>query len=150
MADLTAGYHQVTIRPEDRGLFRFLLGDGCYRYTRAPMGFVNSGHHFVSEIMRLLQDLDLIMEVDDALIQAPNEEELLDKFEALLKRCRIHNIRLARRKLKFGPVVVFAGYQIGGNDSYRPEKKKIDALADINPPTNIKELRSYLGVVNCL
>ena len=49
------------------------------------MGFVNLGHHFISEIMRLLQDLDLIMEVDDALIQAPNEEELLDKFEALLK-----------------------------------------------------------------
>ena len=93
------------------------------------MGFVNSGNHFVSEIMHLLQDLDLIMEVADALIQAPNEEELLDKFEALLKRCRIHNIRLARWKLKFGLVVVFAGYQIGGNDSYRPDKKKIDALA---------------------
>ena len=84
-ADLKAGYHQVTIRPEDRGLFGFLLSDGCYRYTHAPMGFCNSGHHFVSEILRLVQDLDLIMEVDDALMQAPNEEELFDKFEALLK-----------------------------------------------------------------
>ena len=46
--------------------------------------------------------------------------------------------------------MIFAGYQIGGNDSYRPEKKKIDALAEISPPTNLKELRSYLGIVNCL
>ena len=46
--------------------------------------------------------------------------------------------------------MIFAGYQIRGNDSYRPEKKKLDALAEINPPTNLRELRSYLGVVNCL
>ena len=120
------------------------MNDGCYRYTRAPISFCNRGHHFVSKIMRL------IMEVDDTLMQAPNEEELFDKFKALLKCCRLHNIRLACRKLQFRLIVIFAGYQIGGNNSYRPEKKKIDALVEICPPTNLRELCSYMEVVNCL
>ena len=52
--------------------------------------------------------------------------------------------------MQFGLIVIFAGYQIGGNYSYRPEKKKIDALTEISPPGNLKELCSYLGVVNGL
>ena len=113
------------------------------------MSYVNSGHYFVSEIMRLVQDLYLIMEVDDALMQAATEEELINKFEALLQRCRLHNIWLARRKLQFRPIVIFTGYQIVDNDSYRPARKKKEALAMLKPQENLRELRSYLGLVNC-
>ena len=67
-SNLMAGYHQVTIRPEDRGLFSVLLSDRCYRYMHAPMSYYNSGHRFVLEVMRLVQDLNLVMEVDDTLM----------------------------------------------------------------------------------
>ena len=97
----------------------------------------------------MVQDLNLVMEVDNALMQAPSEDELLNNFKALLQHCRLHNIWLVRRKLQFRPFVMFVGYQIGGNDSYCPEKKKIEALAVIKPPGNLKELLSYVRLVNC-
>ena len=149
MTYLRSNYQQVIIHPEDRGLFGFLLSDGCYRYTCAPMGSVNSGHHFVSEIMRLVQDLDMVMEVDDGLMQAPTDKSLFTKFEALLECCQLHNIKLARRKLQYRSVVIFARYEIGSNQAYRPKRKKVEALEAIEPQKTVKELHSYLGVINC-
>ena len=45
--------------------------------------------------------------------------------------------------------MIFASFEIGSNDSYRPEKKKVEALAAIQPSRMVKELRSFMGLVNC-
>ena len=44
--DLVEGYHQVTIREEDRDLMATLLPWGKYRYTCLLMGLCPSGDHF--------------------------------------------------------------------------------------------------------
>ena len=45
--DLLSGYHQVAIKDADRKYFAFMLDEGkqggCYVYTVAPIGIVNSG-----------------------------------------------------------------------------------------------------------
>merc|ERR1712082_119798 len=91
--DLLSGYHQIAIKKTDRRFFTFMLDEGgkqggCYQYTVAPMGFVNSGHYFVKSLSLLLADLEVLSEVDDLLLEGDNEEEVLKKFEKLLERCR--------------------------------------------------------------
>ena len=84
--DLLSGYHQVAIKDQDRKYFAFMLDEGkqggCYVYTVAPMGFVNSGHYFVNSLSLLLAGLEVLSEVDDLLLKGDTEEEVLGKFEA--------------------------------------------------------------------
>ena len=44
--DSTSGYHQVELSKEARRYFNFILPQGRFRHTVAPMGFVSSGEWF--------------------------------------------------------------------------------------------------------
>ena len=56
VVDLLSGYHQVAIKEEDKHLFTFMIDQGIFNYTSAPMGFCNSGHQFVNNLSLLLAD----------------------------------------------------------------------------------------------
>merc|ERR1712101_31264 len=145
--DLLSGYHQIAIKEADRRFFTFMLDEGgkqggCYQYTVAPMGFVNSCHYFIKSLSLLLADLDVLSVVDDLLLEGESEEEVLRKFEKLLDRCRQYNIRISKRKIQFGQSVVFAGLHLGGENGYKPAQEKCEAIINLSPPTSVKEVRS--------
>jgi hypothetical protein len=56
---------------------------------------------------------DILKIEDDALLQAPSEEELLVKFRIVLTSCREGNLTLSREKVCWGQEISFAGYIIG-------------------------------------
>ena len=56
---------------------------------------------------------------------------------------------LSRPKLQIGQSVVFAGYEIS-LDGVSPEPKKTDAISKFPIPSNVSELRSFLGLFNQL
>jgi hypothetical protein len=56
---------------------------------------------------------DILKSVDDALLQAPTEEELLVKLCIALASCREGNLTLSREKVCWGQEISFAGYIIG-------------------------------------
>ena len=60
-------------------------------------------------------------------------------------RCQEKYIKLATYKLEFGKKIDFAGTHIGGPEGYRPTTAKINGIIDLPAPTNIMELRSFLG-----
>ena len=57
---------------------------------------------------------------------------------------------MARHKLEFGREVDFAGTHIGGQEGFRPTTAKIEGIINMSHPTNITELRSFLGAWNQL
>ena len=145
-ADLLQGYHQLELATESRNLFCFALESGIYRYLRCPMGYSRSSHYFNKVVQKHLEDIPQThVEVDDLLIEGANHEEAIKIFRTVLERCREKNIKLARHKLEAGPEVDFAGIHIGGPQGFRPTQAKIDALIKLSPPTNLTELRSFIG-----
>ena len=88
------------------------------------------------------------IEVDDLLIEAEQMQEALDTLRKVLTRCREKNIKLARHKLEFGKEIDFAGTHLGGPDGYRPTTAKIEGIINMPAPTNLTELRSFLGCWN--
>ena len=90
------------------------------------------------------------IEVDDLLIEAEQMEEALDILRKVLTRCREKNIKLASYKLEFGKDIDFAGTDLGGPDGYRPTTAKIEGIINMPAPTNLTELRSFLGCWNQL
>lgn len=144
------GYYQVPIAEESRNLTTFLLPSGRYRYARLPMGLSPSSDGFCSRTDHFLRPVpDLLKIVDDALLQAPTKQELLRNFKITLQCCRRHNLTLARRKVKMGQEISFAGYIIS-DGGVKPDPKRVVALTQFKRPKDVTEVRSFLGLVNQL
>ena len=90
------------------------------------------------------------MEINNLLWEGTTMEEVLSTLRKVLIRCREKNIKLARHKLEFGKEIDFTGTHIGGPDGYRPTMAKINGIIDLPAPTNIIELRLFLGCWNQL
>ena len=146
--DMTSGYHQVRLSKEARKYMTFLLPQGKFRYTVAPMGFVASGDWFNTLTDRVLDKIPGVQkEVDDILGQAVDNAGLAEQLREVLQRCHDNNITLSKKKMEVGDDVHFAGFMVGV-PGCRPDPHKIVALKNFKTPTNPTEVRSFLGAVN--
>ena len=113
------------------------------------MGYSHSSHYFNKVVQKHLEDISKVhVEVDDLLTEGHNHEEAINTFRQVLERCREKNIKLARHKLEVGQEVDFTGIHIGGPQGFRPTQVKIDALINLSPPSNLTELRHFIGCWN--
>ena len=148
--DAVHGYFQVPLDAKSSRLTTFLVESGRYRFKRAPMGLNPSSDHFCERSDRTFQPVEGILKiVDDGLLQAPTERDLLEKFELVLECCRKSSLTLSRKKLEMGQSVTFAGHIIS-SDGVKPEPRRTDAIRKFPRPTNVSEMRSFLGLVNQL
>jgi hypothetical protein len=71
----------------------------------------------------------------------------LDKLKLVLTRLRAAGLKVNADKSKFcAHETEYLGY-ILTRDGIKPQTNKIEAILAINPPTNVKELRRFLGMV---
>ena len=146
--DLTSGYHQIPLSKEARKYFNFLLPQGRFRYTSAPMGFIASGDWFNHVTDRCFRGIPGIQkEVDDILGHAETNASLAEQLREVLKMCQEYNICLSKKKMEVGEDVHFAGFMVGV-PGCRPDPGKIVALKNFKTPTTATEMRSFCGAVN--
>ena len=68
----------------------------------------------------------------------------------LLDRCRIHNVKISRRKFKIGRSLEFGGFLIDGTSGelrIGPDPSRIEAIRSMKVPESKKQVREFLGVV---
>ena len=99
--------------------------------------YVVNGHPFCKKI------------VDDILIWAKDENELINNCRTILNRCRELNISISEKKLEVLHSITFAGH-IVSNKGITPDPNLTTAIKDFPQPTNISELRSFVGLANQL
>jgi hypothetical protein len=88
--------------------------------------------------------------VDDLLIHNATFPEHVCNVIQVLERCREHGITLNPKKFAFGKQnVTYVGYQVG-TEGIAADPTKLNAIAKFPTPTNISELRSFMGLVNQL
>jgi hypothetical protein len=87
--------------------------------------------------------------VDDILVQAATEEELIAQVTSVLDRCRKHNLILSLKKLEFGESVTFAGFKIS-KDGVEPDPAMTLAIKDFPVPMDVTGTRSFLGLAQQL
>ncbi len=148
--DATHGYFQIPLDEESSYLTTFLVPQGKFRYTVAPMGLNASGDEFCARSdVPFYGHEGTFKLVDDGLTQGHSIDQLRDRLRSLLLDCRKAGITLSKRKFDIGQKVKFAGHVIS-KDGVFPDPAKLRAITDFPVPTDLTGLRSFLGLANQL
>ena len=86
--------------------------------------------------------------LDDVVVTGKTEEEHLSNLEEVLSRLERAGLRLNRSKSAFMlPCVEYLGHRISA-EGIQPTQEKVRAVIQAPPPTNVSQLRSFLGAIN--
>ena len=84
---------------------------------------------------------------DDVIVHGRDEQEHDARLAAFLQRCRIQLNR--DRFVLNNTEITFMGRQITSG-GLQADPEKVKALTEIKSPTNVEEIRRFLGLVNYL
>ena len=86
--------------------------------------------------------------LDDVVVPRKSPQEHRDALEEVLLRFKDANLRLQRKKCKFGVTsVTYLEHQIGP-DGVQPTAEKVRAVEHAPAPRGVKELQAWLGLIN--
>ena len=149
--DLIMGYYQLLLSQRTSNLTTFMLPFGCYRYKRLPMGLNISPDVFQRLLIGLFSDLPFVnCYIDDiAIISNGDYQDHLGKVAIVLDRLQNSGLQVNVLKsfwVTTGPVE-YLGF-ILTPQGIKPQPKKIQAIKDLKAPTNRKQLRRIIGIIN--
>ena len=146
--DLTKGYWQIPVAPEDMHKTAFVTPDGQYEFTRMPFGMVNSGATLVRGLRKILDGMPGVGSyVDDIVIYSDSWEDHIKTLKELFGRLRKARITARPTKSLLGASrMEFLGHQVGG-DVITPSRDNLEKVRNTARPTTKKQVRSFLGLV---
>lgn len=148
--DLASGFFQFKLREEDMEKTAFSIEGEHLEYTRMPMGLTNSPATMQRAMTRIFGELlhkGVEVFVDDILIYSEDWESHLKLFKEVVKRLKLNNIQVKQKKCCFGEKEVhYLGFIIG-NGQKRADPQKVKGILEMTAPSNVKDLRSFLGMI---
>jgi transposase InsO family protein len=147
--DLKHAFWQIPMRESDREKTAFICGNRLWQYRRMAFGLKNSPATFQRCISNAIGENDYsIAYLDDVIIFSHTVEDHLTHIEEILKRLSKHNLNAKLSKCEFfKPSLTFLGH-IVSSDGIKVCSDKVTAVREFPVPTNVKELRSFLGLSN--
>jgi transposase InsO family protein len=149
--DLRSGFWHQSLTPESKEKSSFTCHLGCFQFKRLPFGLKNSPLAFASAISSVMAGLEtkfLSVFIDEFFIFSPDYSTHLDHLSQVFTRLRNANLTLHPSKCTFGAQTIkFLGFIVSKN-GLQPDPKKVEAIRTFPAPSNQKQLRSFLGIVN--
>ena len=86
--------------------------------------------------------------LDDILVTGRTEEEHIKNLDIVLERLEGAGLRLKKEKCQFMlPEVEYLGHKVS-RQGLQPTNKKIQAVENAPEPSNVLQLKSFLGLIN--
>jgi hypothetical protein len=145
------GYYNIRLDPASSSLCTLVLPWGKYKYKRLLMGIKNSPDIFQEKINELMTGLEEVVRayLDDILIITKGSyEDHLAQVDKVFKRLQKAGLQVNVGKSKFAvQELEYLGYWLTPN-GIRPVAKKIETIKNLEHPKTIKQVRSFLGMIN--
>ena len=147
--DLHSGYHQLKIRNSDIPKTAFTTRYGLYEYTVMSFGLTNARAYFMYMMNKVFMEyLDkfVVLFIDDILVFPKTKDEHVEHLRLVLQKLREHKLYAKRSKCEFWlEEVSFLGHVVSNGDIVVDPSKLKDVL-NWKPPTDVSEIRSFLGL----
>ena len=157
--DLYKGYHQCRLHdpavPDAKysapEISAFKTRWGLFEYTVLPFGLCNAPatfSHMMNDVLRPFLDKFVLCYLDDVLIFSRNEQEHDKHIKLVLSALEKHSLHLNMAKCSWGKTAIpFLGHIISAT-GVSVDPVKIVALKDWPTPSNLREIRAFMGFVN--
>ena len=147
--DLRPGYRQLKIRSEDVLKTAFRTRYGHYEFLVMPFRLTNAPTVFMDLMNRIFQpylDQFVIVFIDDILIYSSSKEDHEEHLRVVLQILRENQLYAKFSKCQFWlDSVSFLGHVISA-EGVSVDPQKIEAIVNWKPPTNVTEIRSFMGL----
>ena len=145
--DLRAGYHQLTLAPESRYITTFATHHGLWRCKRLNFCTNSASEIFQKKIQSLLINIPGSLNIsDDIIVFGKTQAEHDRALEAVCQKFSDVNLTLHKKKCEFNKSSIsFFGFVFSAN-GISPDPRKIAAIDSATRPTNVSEVRSFLGM----
>ena len=152
--DLIQGYHQVELTEESKPKTAFYApycNPSQWEYNYMPFGLIKAPRTFQRLMDRVIQGLEYISALaylDDVIVFGTTIDQTMDRMVEVLERLRTANLKLKPKKcLLFQTEVKYLGHVIS-SEGVKTDPDKVQAVLDWHPPRTVKQVRSFLGMVN--
>ncbi|KAI5747679.1 hypothetical protein M8J77_017390 [Diaphorina citri] len=147
--DLSHAYQQMELDDEAKELVAISTHKGVYFYNRMPFGISPAPGIFQKRISEELRDIENVkVYFDEILIFGDNQNTHFEALCKVLDKLKVMGLTVSQDKCKFfQDQTKFLGYVIDKN-GIRPSQEKTQAIVYAPEPENVKQLQSFLGLVN--
>lgn len=146
--DLSSAYQQVPLSEESKRLLTVNTHLGLFEYQRLPFGIASAPTIFQSLMDKVFQGIPGVgCYIDDVIVTGTDMKTCQATVGRVLQRLQKYNITLKEDKCRFfQDSVVYLGHKVSAEGIY-PTDIKVKALISAPEPTNVTELRAYLGLL---
>ena len=150
--DMTSGYHQAPLSKSAQVFTAFITFMGVYHWLRVPMGLKGAGTYFqrviVTVVLVGILYISCELYIDDILVYGATEDEFIYNLKVVFLRFRKHLLTLNPAKCKLGmSKIEYVGHVFDERGVTFSEAKR-DKVLNFPLPERIKDLHSFLGLVN--
>lgn len=147
--DLVAGYWQVRMAGDSIQKTAFNTIWGKYEWRAMPFGLCNAPATFqtlMNETLRPYLGKSVVVYLDDILVYSKTLEEHYTHLEQVLECLRAQKLYAKPKKCIFATKELeFCGHVIG-DGKVKAITMKLDVIKDWPRPTNVNEVRRFLGL----
>ena len=149
--DLTSGYFQAEIDEECKKYTAFITPWGLYEWNRLPMGLSGAPSYFQrtlsTQVLPGLLTVACELYLDDLVIFADSEDELVSRFRQVLERFKEFNIYINPEKCQMGmSEVTYVGHTINATGRHFT-RERLDSVMNFPLPETQKGLKKFTSFV---